>query len=92
MKTFARLIRRYVLAAVGVVLCCCFPALPCWGGWAGGRAAVCRSRNTPPAKLQMLCWKRQTGWRWGQRTRPQEWMDGYAWAMVLDDAGAVRWS
>ena len=25
-------------------------------------------------------------------TIPPEWMDGYAWAMVLDDTGNIRWS
>ncbi len=46
MKTFVRLIRRYVLAAVGIVLLLLFPVLQCWAGWAGWagrRAAACRS-------------------------------------------------
>ena len=39
MKTFARLIRRYVLAAVGVVLLLLFSgvALLGWLGWQEGR-------------------------------------------------------
>ena len=64
-----------------------------WGGWAGRRAAVCRSGNTPPAKLQMLCWKRQTGWRWGQRTRRRNgWtaMHGpWCWMMPALSGGAT---
>lgn len=28
----------------------------------------------------------------GAAHTPEEWMDGYAWAMVLDDTGHIRWS
>ena len=28
----------------------------------------------------------------GAAHTPEEWMDGYAWAMVLDDTGNIRWS
>lgn len=33
----------------------------------------------------------ETGLQWGREHTPAEWMQGYAWAMVLDDNGNVIW-
>lgn len=32
------------------------------------------------------------GLAFGAERTPQEWMNGYEWAMVLDDVGNIRWS
>ena len=92
MKTFARLIRRYVLAAVGVVLLLLFSgvALLGWLGWQEGRRLPQREYASSEIADAML--ETADGLALGAAHTPQEWMDGYAWAMVLDDAGAVRWS
>lgn len=28
----------------------------------------------------------------GAEHAPEEWMDGYAWAMILDEKGNVKWN
>lgn len=66
MKTFVRLIRRYVLAAVGIVLLLLFPVLRCWAGWAGRKAAACRSGRIPPARSRILWWRPPKGLPLGQ--------------------------
>lgn len=92
MKTFARLIRRYVLAAVGIVLLLLFSgvALLGWLGWQEGRRLPQREYASSEIADAMV--ETADGLALGSAHTPQEWMDGYAWAMVLDDAGAVRWS
>ena len=92
MKTFARLIRRYVLAAVGVVLLLLFSgvALLGWLGWQEGRRLPQREYASSEIADAMV--ETADGLALGAAHTPLEWMDGYAWAMVLDDAGAVRWS
>ena len=66
MKTFVRLIRRYVLAAVGIVLLLLFSGVAVLGWLVGRRAAACRSGSIPPAKSQIPWWKRQKGLPLGQ--------------------------
>lgn len=92
MKTFARLIRRYVLAAVGVVLLLLFSgvALLGWLGWQEGRRLPQREYASSEIADAML--ETADGLALGAAHTPQEWMDGYAWAMVLDDTGHIRWS
>lgn len=91
MKTFARLIRRYVFAAVGLVLLLLALGigLLVWLGWqtnqympqwAYSSGAIADSM-TPTAD----------GLAFGAAHTPQEWMDGYAWAMALDENGSVFW-
>ena len=92
MKTFGRLIRRYVLAAVGMVLVL---AVLCVGFivWLGWR----ESTHTPQAEYSSgviadAMVQTAQGLAFGPEHTPEEWMDGYAWAMVLDDDGDVVWS
>mgnify|MGYP000845766173 CR=1 FL=1 len=92
MKTFARLIRRYVLAAVGVVLLLLFSgvALLGWLGWQEGHRLPQREYASSEIADAMV--ETADGLALGAAHTPQEWMDGYAWAMVLDDTGHIRWS
>ena len=91
MKTFVRLIRRYVLAAVGIVLLLVFLGL--------GLLVFLLAGNDPSA-AEDLCVQRNcgcmvetpAGLALGAAHTPEEWMDGYAWAMVLDDTGNIRWN
>ena len=57
MKTFARLIWRYVLTAVGVVLLLLVLTISL--GSAGAKDISSRNANIPIAKLQIL-WLKQT--------------------------------
>lgn len=92
MKTFARLIRRYVLAAAGIVLllvALCLGLLG-WLGWQQGTHLPQRKYVSSQIADSMV--QTPAGLAFGAEHAPEEWMDGYEWAMVLDDAGAVRWS
>ena len=91
MKTFVRLIRRYVLTAVAVVL---LLVMLCVGllGWLSWR----ESRRLPQweytsGRIADSMVQTENGLSFGAAHTPQEWMDGYAWAMVLDDDGNVIW-
>ena len=66
MKTFVRLIRRYVLAAVGIVLLLLFSGVAVlgWLGWQG--AAACRSGSIHPARLRIPWWRPPKGLPLGQ--------------------------
>ena len=57
MKTFVRLIRRYVLAAVGIVLLLLFSGVAVLG-WLGG--------SIPPARSRILWWRPPKGLPLGQ--------------------------
>ena len=92
MKTFARLIRRYVLAAAGMVLVLAVLGigLIAWLGWRESTRAPQKEYSSGRIADAM----RQTaeGLTFGPEHPAEEWMDGYAWAMVLDDTGNVVWS
>ena len=92
MKTFVRLIRRYVLAAVGVVLLLVFLSigLLVWLGWQNGIYLPQHTYSSGKIADSMV--QTADGFSFGAEHTPEEWMDGYVWAMVLDDAGNVRWS
>ena len=64
MKTFVRLIRRYVLAAVGIVLLLLFSGVAVlgWLGWQEG----CRSGSIHPARSRILWWRPPKGLPLGQ--------------------------
>ena len=92
MKTFTRLIRRYVLAVAGVILLLLVLGIGTifWVGWRYGTAADAQ---------KYFSWKIASGMvqqdgtlALGPEHTPEEWMEGYAWAMVLGDDGSVRWS
>lgn len=91
MKTFGRLIRRYVLAAVGVVLLLVFLGigLVVWLGWQNGVYLPQRAYSS--GKIADCMVQTADGFAFGAEHTPEEWMHGYAWAMVLDDAGNVKW-
>lgn len=64
MKTFVRLIRRYVLAAVGIVLLLLFSGVAMLG-WLGWQES-CRSGSIHPAKSRIPWWRPPKGLPLGQ--------------------------
>ena len=92
MKTFVRLIRRYVLAAVGIVLLLLFSGVAVLG-WLGCQESCRRpQREYSSSKIADSMVETAEGLAFGAERTPQEWMNGYEWAMVLDDVGNIRWS
>ena len=92
MKTFARLIRRYVLAAVSmvVVLLVLGIGLIMWLGWRESTRTPQQEYSSGRIADAMV--QTAQGLAFGPEHTPEEWMDGYAWAMVLDDSGNVTWN
>ena len=92
MKTFVRLIRRYVLAAVGIVVLLLFLGigLIAWLGWREGQRLPRQTYDSAVIADAMI--KTEDALMFGAEHTPEEWMDGYAWAMVLDDQGHVNWN
>ena len=92
MKTFVRLIRRYVLAAVGIVLLLVFLGigLLVFLGWQ--ETTHLPQRTYASSEIADAMVETPAGLALGAAHSPEEWMDGYAWAMVLDDTGNIRWS
>ena len=91
MKTFVRLIRRYVLAAVGIVLLLVFLGLGLLVllGWQ--ETTHLPQRTYASSEIADAMVETPAGLALGAAHTPEEWMDGYAWAMVLDDNGNVIW-
>ena len=90
MKTFAALIRRYVLATAAIVLLV--------GGllvgqifYVGFKSNAVDATGYRVGTLADALKQTETGLQWGREHTPAEWMQGYAWAMVLDDNGNVIW-
>lgn len=88
MKTFAALIRRYVLATAAIVLLV--------GGllvgqifYVGFKSNAVDATDYRVGALADALKQTETGLQWGREHTPAEWMQGYAWAMVLDDNGNV---
>ena len=92
MKTFTRLIRRYVLAVVGVTVLLLVLAVGVllWMGWRYGAAA--NAQNYFSWKIASGMVQEGKNLTLGPEHTPDEWMEGYAWAMVLGDDGSVLWS
>ena len=92
MKTFVRLIRRYVLAAVGMVLALVVLGIGfiVWLGWR--ESTRIPQQDYSAGRIADAMVQTADGLAFGPEHSPEEWMDGYAWAMVLDDAGQVAWS
>lgn len=92
MKEFARLIRRYILAAVGIVflmVCLSFGVL-IWIGW---RENVRRPiQEYSYGKIADALVETEDGFSFGEEHLPEEWMEGYEWAMILDETGDVVWN
>ncbi len=90
MKTFARLIRRYVLATAGIILLIVALLLGMTiytGVRYGADADNIRGVETLAEALHPTA----DGLQWDTARTPADWMQGYAWAMVLDDDGKVIW-
>lgn len=90
MKTFAALIRRYVLATAAIVLLV--------GGllvgqifYVGFKSNAVDATGYRVGALADALKQTETGLQWNREHTPAEWMQGYAWAMVLDDNGNVIW-
>lgn len=92
MKTFVRLIRRYLLTAVGVMLLLVTVGigLLAYLGWQESQRTIQRDYSVEEIADSMV--RTETGLAFGPEHPAKRWMAGYAWAMVLDDAGNVIWS
>ena len=92
MKTFVRLIRRYVLTAVGIVLLLLFLGIGMivWISWREGSRLP--QRKYAASKIADSMAETENGLRFGSDHTPQEWMNGYSWAMIIDDYGYVKWN
>lgn len=91
MKTFGRLIRRYVLAIAVLVL-----LLAGLGagllGWLGWRYTVqYQAQPHTSSEIAAAMVQKDGQLDFGPAYTPEQWMQGYAWAMVLDDDGQVIW-
>lgn len=92
MKTFGRLIRRYVLLAVGlsVLLIVLALALVVWVGIRFGLVWQDQSRYSYSEVADQLQ-QDGTGQFFFAEKDAAYWLEGYEWAMVLDDGGQVVW-
>ena len=92
MKTFIRLIRRYVLTAIAVVLLFLFlgTGMIVWISWREGSRLP--QQEYTASKIADSMAENKNGLSFGSAHTPQEWMDGYSWAMVIDDYGYVKWN
>ena len=91
MKTFARLIRRYVLATAGIILVVVALLLG-MTIYAGVRYNDASDSVQKVGALAEALHPTADGLQWDAAHTPAEWMHGYAWAMVLDDTGNIRWN
>lgn len=91
MKTFSRLLRRYLLAAVGIVLLM-FMLGTSFLGWVLWREGQRPQREYSYSNIADSMVQTADGLAFGPQHTPEEWMDGYSWAMVLDADGRVIWS
>lgn len=92
MKTFVRLIRRYVLLAVGLTLLLIMLALALIV-WIGVRFGLVWQEQFSYSYSEVADHLQQDGS--GQffftERDAEYWLQGYEWAMVLDDDGRVIW-
>ena len=86
MKTFARLIRRYVLATAGIILVVVALLLG-MTIYAGVRYNDASDSVQKVGALAEALHPTADGLQWDAAHTPAEWMHGYAWAMVLDEDG-----
>lgn len=92
MKTFVRLIRRYVLATVGFVLLLVFLGIGFLGWTTWYEATYLPQREFTFSDIADSMVETKDGLVLGSQHTPQEWMNGYAWCMVLNDYGNVKWN
>ena len=90
MKTFARLIRRYVLATAGIILVVVALLLG-MTIYAGVRYNGASDSVQKVGALAEALHPTADGLQWDAAHTQAEWMHGYAWAMVLDEDGNVIW-
>lgn len=90
MKTFARLIRRYVLATACIILVVVALLLG-MTIYAGVRYNGASDSVQKVGALAEALHPTADGLQWDAAHTPAEWMHGYAWAMVLDEDGNVIW-
>ena len=92
MKTFVRLIRRYLLTTVGIMLLLVTVGigLLAYLGWQESQRSIQRDYSVEEIADSMV--HTEAGLAFGPEHPAEHWMAGYAWAMVLDDAGNVTWS
>lgn len=90
MKTFTRMIRRYVLATAAVVLLVVglLLGLAVYLGLHYGETSDDRARI---GTLAEALTPTADGLQFDPAQTPAQWMQGYAWAMVLDGNGTVIW-
>ena len=90
MKTFTRMIRRYVLATAAVVLLVVglLLGLTVYLGLHYGETSDDRARI---GTLAEALTPTADGLQFDPAQTPAQWMQGYAWAMVLDGNGTVIW-
>lgn len=90
MKTFTRMIRRYVLATAAVVLLVVglLLGLTVYLGLHYGETSDDRARI---GTLAEALTPTADGLQFDPAQTPAQWMQGYAWAMVLDGDGTVIW-
>lgn len=92
MKTFVRLIRRYVLLAVGLSLLLVVLALA-FVVWLGVHFGLVWQQEVSYSYGEIADHLQQDGMgnlAFDERDAGY-WLDGYEWAMVLDDEGQVIW-
>ncbi|WP_418230998.1 hypothetical protein [Butyricicoccus sp.] len=92
MHTFARLIRRYVLAAIGILLflVVLFITSLFWFGYhAGFDWQSHMAYGTGEIADAMI--QKSNSLQLDDVHTPEQWMEGYSWAMVLDDSGRIIW-
>ena len=92
MKSFVKLLRRYVLAAVVCVLLLIFTGIGVlvWLGFRENDRNPWREHSS--GKIADAMVESVDGFSFGEEYTPEEWMDGYEWAMILNDDGDVAWS
>ena len=61
-----------------------------WLGWQEGCSLPQREYSSSEIADSMV--ETAEGLAFGAERTPQEWMNGYEWAMVLDDVGNIRWN
>lgn len=91
MKTFVRLVRRYVLAATGgflLLLALCVGSVMFLGGLAQRRGNIASERFREAADALV---RTDAGLDFAEGTDSDELLRGYEWAMALDDNGEVIW-